>query len=84
MSVPYLGHGPVKVDDEIRLQNGEHISTRKTDHMLSEVSYTDYHHYPLIDSIQSTVTNPHNLVEGVAKDGWIRGGLPSREVVQEK
>ena len=35
--------------------------------------------YPLVPSIKATVTNPANLVEGVASDGWVRGGVPSRE-----
>ena len=31
----------------------------------------------------STINNPANLVEGVAADGWIRGGLPSRELTKD-
>ena len=30
--------------------------------------------------IASTVTNPANLVEGVAQDGWVRGGAPTRDM----
>jgi hypothetical protein len=39
--------------------------------------------YPLIPSIAATITNPSNLIEGVAANGWIRGGIPSRELERE-
>jgi hypothetical protein len=38
----------------------------------------------MIPSLKASVTNPANLVEGVAAEGWIRGGLPSRELVKDK
>jgi len=38
---------------------------------------------PMIPSLQATITNPSNLVEGVAAKGWIRGGLPSRELTRD-
>ena len=44
----------------------------------------EYSNYPLIPSIQNTITNPANLVEGVAADGWIRGGVPSRELQKDQ
>lgn len=46
--------------------------------------YSSYLNYPLIPSIASTVTNPSNLIEGVAANGWVRGGIPSREMSREK
>ena len=39
---------------------------------------------PLLPSVQATIQNPHNLVEGVAAAGWIRGGLPSRELTRDQ
>ena len=29
------------------------------------------------------IQNPANLCEGIAADGWIRGGLPSRELSRD-
>ena len=43
-----------------------------------------YRHTPMIPSLQSTITNPANLVEGAAAEGWIRGGVPSRELTRDK
>ena len=35
-------------------------------------------------TLQATVTNPSNLIESVAADGWIRGGLPARELTRDQ
>jgi len=43
-----------------------------------------YRNTPMIPSLKATVQNPANLVEGVAADGWIRGGLPSRELTRDQ
>ena len=38
----------------------------------------------MIPTLQATIQNPANLVEGVAAEGWIRGGLPSRELTRDQ
>ena len=38
----------------------------------------------MIDSLKQTITNPANLCESSAANGWIRGGLPSRELTRDK
>ena len=38
---------------------------------------------PLIPSLKATVQNPNNLIEGMAANGWIRGGLPTRELTRD-
>ena len=77
-TVPYLGKGPGNVDVEDRLVGGDLNINRKSSDPNSEVSQLDHIYYPLIPSIESTINNPKNLVEGVAASGWIRGGVPSR------
>jgi hypothetical protein len=60
------------------------IQNKKSINTTTEQSYIPYQNYPLIPSIENSVTNPANLVEGVAADGWIRGGVPSRELQKDK
>lgn len=83
-TVPYLGRGAARPIEESRIQQGELVSNRKSVNTASEVSYIEYKNYPLIPSLKSTITNPNNLVEGVAAKGWIRGGLPSRDLVRDQ
>jgi hypothetical protein len=83
-TVPYLGRGSSNPIMESQLQQGELANNRKTINPSSEVSHLTYRHTPMIPSLKATVTNPVNLVEGVAAEGWIRGGLPSRGLTRDK
>jgi len=82
-TVPYLGRGPSNSVLESNIQQGDMVTNKKSINTTTEISYTPYSNYPLIPSIKSTITNPVNLVEGVAADGWIRGGLPSRDLIRD-
>ena len=51
---------------------------------ITEKSFQNYTTTPLVPTLQATIQNPANLVEGVAANGWIRGGLPSREITRDQ
>ena len=83
-TVPYLGRGAVDPILESQIQQGEMNTNKRTVTNLGEQSYMKYSNTPLIPSIKNTITNPANLVEGAAAPGWIRGGVPSRELTRDK
>ena len=83
-TVPYLGRGASHPLLESQLQQGDQITNKKSITNLSEKSHLNYRNTPMIPSLAATVTNPVNLIEGVAADGWIRGGLPSREMAKDQ
>lgn len=83
-TVPFLGRGSSNPVMESQIQQGELANNRKTINPSSEVSHLNYRHTPMIPSLKATITNPVNLVEGVAAEGWIRGGLPSRGLTRDK
>jgi len=83
-TVPYLGKGPTNAILESQIQVGDMMINRKSKNPNSEVNLSSYNFYPLIPSIEATVTNPANLVEGVAVDGWVRGGVPTRDLTCEE
>jgi hypothetical protein len=83
-TVPYLGRGESNPVLESQIQQGELIDNKKSVNPSSEVCYTAYSNTPMIPSLQATIANPANLVEGVAAEGWIRGGVPSRELTRDK
>jgi len=84
-TVPFLGRGSVDPVLESQIQQGDGPQTaKKTIAQLGEKSYLCYHTTPLLPQISQTVQNPNNLVEGVAVNGWIRGGVPSRELTRDK
>lgn len=84
VTVPYLGRGPVRPVEESRLQQGEQVRNKKSCSTVSELSHMDYRHYPLVPSLRATVQNPSNIVEESAVDGWVRGGLPTRDLIRDQ
>ena len=84
VTVPFLGRGESNPILESSLQQGDMITNKKSICTTSETSYIPYKNYPLIPTLNATITNPSNLVESVASPGWIRGGLPSREYARNK
>ena len=80
LSIPYLGRGSGNVYIENKLMHGEeHTENKKSLFPVSEESYIQYSNTPLIEEIEEKITNPKYLVEGT-HNGWVRGGLPSREL----
>ena len=82
-TVPYLGRGCCNTDMESQLQQGDMSQNKKSANPLMEKSFSSRKNYPLLPSLEATVQNPANLVEGVAAEGWIRGGASSRDLVRE-
>ena len=83
-TVPYLGRGKSNVVLEAQLQQGDLNINRKSVTPDSEICYGKLSLTPMIPTLQATVTNPSNLIESVAADGWIRGGLPARELTRDQ
>jgi hypothetical protein len=82
-TVPFLGRGSVDPILESQIQQGEGITNKRTVTKLTEQSYLKYHTTPLIPEVKQNIQNPVNLVEGVADEGWVRGGVPSRELTKD-
>lgn len=83
VTVPYLGKGMSNAVLESQLQQGELANNKKSINPSSEVCYQNYSNTPLIPSLQATINNPANLIEDVAADGWIRGGIPVRQLSKD-
>lgn len=83
-TVPYLGRGSVNPVVESQIQQGELSTNRKSVSNLGEKSFIKYSNTPLLPSVKNRINNPSYSVEGVASSGWIRGGIPSRELTRDK
>jgi hypothetical protein len=82
-TVPYLGRGSVNPVMESQIQQGEQIVNKRSVNPLSEKSYIKYHQTPLLPVIQQRMSNSSNKIESDASEGWIRGGVPSRELTRD-
>ena len=83
LTVPFLGKGPSKPVEESKLQQGGYMGDKKSCKTIMEKSLRA-EALELIPSLKATIQNPANLCEGIAADGWIRGGLPSREMSRDQ
>jgi hypothetical protein len=83
-TVPYLGRGSVDPVLEAQIQQGELFTNKRSVTRLPEKSYLKYTNTPLLPDIKNRVSNPSYCVESVASDGWIRGGIPSRELTRDR
>jgi hypothetical protein len=82
-TVPFLGRGAVNPIIESQIQQGEAMINKRSVNTLSEQSYIKYHQTPLLPAVKERLTNPANSVESVASEGWVRGGVPSRELTRD-
>jgi len=82
-TVPYLGRGSVDATIESELQQGEMITNKRSVTKLGEKSYLDYTNTPLMGGLKERYTNAAYSVEGAASPGWVRGGVPSRELLRD-
>ena len=83
ITVPYLGRGPPQPVLESKLQQGDHVTNKKSCNTVTETPFLR-ERTSLIPSLQDTIQNPYNLIEGVAAKGWIRGCLPTRDLIRDQ
>ena len=82
-TIPFLGRGESHPVTESRLQQGAPTKQLRSCNRITEMSF-GVEKVPLVPSLQASIQNPANLIESVAADGWIRGGLPSRDLAYEE
>jgi hypothetical protein len=83
-TVPYLGRGSVDPLLEAQIQQGEAVTNKRSVTRLTEKSHLKYHTTPLIPEVKQNIQNPNQMIESVASEGWIRGGVPSRELTRDR
>jgi hypothetical protein len=84
LTVPFLGRGRGDPVLESQIMQGEMHPNRKTSNPSSEVNHSQYKNYPLTPDMQETMKKSSRVIESDATDGWVRGGLPSREMNRDK
>jgi hypothetical protein len=83
-TVPYLGRGAVDPTLESQIRQGESITSKRSIAQLSEKNYLKYRTTPLIPEVKRNIQNPNLMIESIASEGWIRGGVPSRELTRDQ
>ena len=78
VTVPYLGRGSCNPDVESQLLQGESTWEQKGVSTIMDKSFLPYSLYVLDDSMKDHVKN--QAVEETVLEGWVRGGVSSREM----
>jgi len=82
-TVPFLGRGSANPVMESQILQGEQNINKRSVNNLSEKSYIKYHHAPLLPAVKERMSNSANSIENDASKGWVRGGVPSRELTRD-
>jgi hypothetical protein len=80
-TIPYLGKGNVDVALENKLRFGDTLREKKSVLQLNEKCLNDVKTYPLDNGLKQQLSSG---IEENAVKGWIRGGMPSREIYKNK
>lgn len=83
-TVPYLGRGAVDPVMESQMMQGEMGTNKRTVTNLAEKSHLKYRTTPLIPEMKQNLDDSTKYMETNAAAGWIRGGLPSRELARDR
>lgn len=80
VTVPYLGRGSCDPTLESQLLHGEMVTDRKSTSTIMDKSFSQYALYPTDKKMEDRVNNAANYVEEAALEGWVRGGMSTREM----
>lgn len=80
----FFGRGPHKVDVESEIRDSLVVKDKRTCGPLSGVSTLDYTLTPMIERLKGEVQNPVHIIPEDSMNSWVRGGLPSRQIVRNK
>jgi len=84
LTIPFLGRGNVDVGMENNLKFGDTFKEKKSAVLLTEKCQNNIKDYPFHKKLKSSLGDSNKRLEESAVKGWVRGGLPSREIYKNK
>lgn len=83
-TVPYMGRGSGNSEVESFIRSGKQTFQQGTVSLLeNQVRTYNNNITPLVPNLEKQVQNPINLVEEVNDAKWVRGGVPTRQIVKD-
>lgn len=82
-TVPFLGRGNVDVGLENDLRKGDTLREKKSVVKINETCQVNVDKYPMQNKLKGGLNSKYMVEESAAK-GWVRGGLPSREIYKSE
>jgi len=83
LTVPYLGKGSCDPLLESQMLQGENSHDKKSVSTIMSQTFMDYTMFPVNSEMQTRVSDTRNTIEESALNGWVRGGVHTRELAQD-
>ncbi len=80
----FYGKGPFNVETESDIRDGRITTVNRACGPLSGSSTLKYSLTPMINKLNNEVQNTRHIIPEDSMDFWVRGGLPSRQIVRNK
>ena len=78
----FFGKGIYNVDAESDLYNSDLTAEQRPCNPLSGSTTLPYSITPMISKLENEIQNTDNIIPEDSMDVWVRGGLPSRQIVR--
>lgn len=82
LTVPFMAGGRGNPDVESLLMHAEQVRLGKECGTVTE-NFFDNQFTPMIDMLKNNIQNPKNLIPEVAANGWVRGGLNTKNYISD-
>lgn len=80
----FYGKGPYNVDAESDVRDSRVVQKDRACGPLSGASTLQYSLTPMIEKLSKEVQNTKHIIPEDSVNSWVRGGLPSRQIVRNK
>jgi hypothetical protein len=80
----FYGKGPFDVDAESDIRDSRIVAEDRSCGPLSGSSTLKYSLTPMIEKLSKEVQNTKHIIPEDSINSWVRGGLPSRQIVRNK
>jgi len=78
----FFGKGVYDVDTESMIRESDMTTEQLPCNALSGSSTLPYSITPMIAKLEKEVQDTHNIIPEDSMDAWVRGGLPTRQIVR--
>tara|TARA_B100001094_G_scaffold121359_1_gene117056 strand:+ start:6146 stop:6820 length:675 start_codon:yes stop_codon:yes gene_type:complete len=78
----FFGKGAFHVDKETELRDSDIIQEDRPCNSLTGSTTLPLSITPMIDRLEKEIQDPKNIIPEESMDSWVRGGLPTRQIVR--
>ena len=78
----FFGKGVFDVDTETLIRDSDITTEKRPCNPLSGSTTLPYSFTPMLQKLDNEVQDPKNIIPEDSMDSWIRGGLPTRQIVR--